>query len=247
MILDIHTHSFQGYEEDLIASAAKFGVERYVNLGDVLRHGDQQNEEQIRSINDDTLAFVRRTAPHSCGFCFLNPNLPVDFTLAEIDRCLTLPEFRGIKLEVSTPCSDNARMAPLMDALLKYDMPLMQHTWYKTTSKHAQESDPMDVALLARRWPKNTIIMAHLCGCGHRGVEDIADCPNVIVDTSGAQPEAGLVEYAVRRIGAHRLVYGSDAPGRSFAPQIAKVQEAAISDADRERIFYKNAQELLKW
>ena len=89
--------------------------------------------------------------------------------------------------------------------------------------------------------------MAHLCGCSDRGVELVADCPNVHVDTSGSQPEAGLVEYAVKRLGARRVLYGSDAPGRGFGPQLAKVLGAAISDADRERILALNARELLQW
>jgi predicted TIM-barrel fold metal-dependent hydrolase len=50
--------------------------------------------------------------------------------------------------------------------------------------------------------------MAHLCGCGYRGVEFIADFPNVYVDTSGGQAEDGFLQYAVKRIGANRLLYG---------------------------------------
>ena len=246
MIIDIHTHNFQGREELLAAEAAAHDIERFVLLGDVLRNGEQPTIEQVRQINDDTLADVRRFAPRACGFCFLNPALPEEFLRTEIRRCLSLPEFRGVKLEISVPCSD-VRMTPIMEELLAFQAPLLQHTWYKTVQKYAGESDPRDVAVLARKWPNNTIIMAHLCGCGHRGIEDIADCPNVFVDTSGAQPEASLVEYAVNRISAARLLYGSDAPCRDFGVQLAKVREANLTDEARELIFYRNAEELLKW
>ncbi|MBQ6473721.1 MAG: amidohydrolase family protein [Victivallales bacterium] len=246
MVIDIHTHNFRGRERQLAEEARLHGIERYVLLGDVLRDGAQPNEDQVRQINDDTLAEVRRASPHACGFCFLNPALPEEFLRLEIRRCLSLAEFRGVKLEISVPCSDS-RLSPIMEELLAFGAPLLQHTWYKTEQKYAGESDPRDVAALARRWPRNRIVMAHLCGCGHRGVEDIAECPNVYVDTSGAQPEAGLVEYAVRRIGARRLLYGSDAPCRDFAAQLAKVREADLREDDRERIFHLNAEELLKW
>lgn len=246
MILDIHTHNFLGQGDIVADQAAKHGVEKFVNLGDVLRFGDEPTEEQIRKINDETIEYSKKYGDKTCGFCFMSPLLPAAFQREEIERCLDMPIFKGVKLEISL-CCRNLGMEPLMEECLKYDVPLLQHTWYKTVSKYRGESDPSDVAVLAKRFPKNKIIMAHLVGCGHRGIEDIAECENVWVDTSGAQPEAGLVEYAVKRIGARRLLYGSDAPGRDFGAMIAKVQEANISDSDRELIFHTNAEELLKW
>jgi hypothetical protein len=39
----------------------------------------------------------------------------------------------------------------------------------------------------------------------------------------GFDPTAGVTEMAVREVGAARVLYGSDAGGRSFASQLAKV------------------------
>lgn len=245
MIIDIHTHDFAGYEDSVPAELKRHGVDYFVNLGDVLRFGEFPNAEEIREINSTTLKNVHRYADWCCGFCYLNPANSPESIREEMARCLTLPEFRGVKLEISLNCRD-PRMDVIMEELQKYDMPLLQHTWYKTTSKGAEESDPSDVAYLARRFPHNTIIMAHLCPCGILGVEDIAECPNVVVDTSGAQPEAGYLEYALKRIGVERIVYGSDAPCRDVGTQLAKVQEADLSDEEREMIFCQNARRLLK-
>jgi hypothetical protein len=41
---------------------------------------------------------------------------------------------------------------------------------------------------------------------------------------------AGITEMAVRELGVERVVYGSDAPGRSFASQFAMVQGANIPE-----------------
>jgi predicted TIM-barrel fold metal-dependent hydrolase len=68
-------------------------------------------------------------------------------------------------------------------------------------------------------------------------VLDVRDCPNVLVDTSGGQPVAGLVEYAVARLGADRVVFGSDWPIRDFAVQRARVEGAEVSEADRAKIL----------
>ena len=88
--------------------------------------------------------------------------------------------------------------------------------------------------------------MAHLNGVGYRGIEAVVDVPNVVVDTSGGDPESGMVEAAVRRLGAHRVVYGSDAPIRHFGVTMNKVLGADISDAAKRAILWDNASRILK-
>jgi len=51
---------------------------------------------------------------------------------------------------------------------------------------------------------------------------------------------------AVRELGAERVLYGSDAGGRSFASQLAKVYGAEIPDAARRLIFAGNLKRLLR-
>lgn len=76
------------------------------------------------------------------------------------------------------------------------------------------QTDPEHTALFARRNPDVKVIMAHLNGCGHRGVIAVKALPNVWVDTSGAYPMDGILEYAVEHLGAERVLYGSDIPIR---------------------------------
>jgi predicted TIM-barrel fold metal-dependent hydrolase len=246
MILDIHTHNFKGQADAVAASALAHGIDRFLFLGDVLRHGDQPTQEQIRQVNNETAADVRRYFDHCRGLCFLNPDNATEFVVEEANRCLDMPEFIGIKMEICTNCR-SVRMDPIMEILEEHNAILLHHCWYKTNGKYRFESDPSDIADLARRFPRVKIVMAHLCGVGIRGVEDVADCHNVCIDTSGAQPEAGLVEYAVKRIGAERIVYGSDAPCRTFGAQLAKIREADITEAQRRLIFSENARRLLGW
>ena len=246
MIIDIHTHNITNSVDTAAAAAIAAGIDRFVMLGDVLRCGESPTPEEVRAINNDTLADVRRYCDKARGFCFLNPDNPPEFLEEESARCLSLPEFAGIKLEISVNVR-SPKLDPVMRILERYDMPLMQHCWYKTVDKFAGESDPSDVAHLARRFPRVKIIMAHICGCRERGIEDIAELPNVWVDTSGGQPEAGFIEYAVRRIGARRLLYGSDAPYRDYGCQLAKVREADIPESARRLILGENAEELLAW
>ena len=49
----------------------------------------------------------------------------------------------------------------------------------------------------------------------------------------------------MRELGAERVLYGSDAPGRSFASQLAKVDGADIPDDAKRLILGENLKRLL--
>ena len=107
------------------------------------------------------------------------------------------------------------------------------------------ESTPADIASLAARYPDVPIQMAHLGGARIRGVQDIRPHENISIDTSGSQPIGGLVEYAVKELGADRVVYGSDVPGRDFSAQLGRIYGARLSASDRDKILYRNAHRLI--
>ncbi len=50
---------------------------------------------------------------------------------------------------------------------------------------------------------------------------------------------------AVRELGPERVIYGSDAGGRSFASQLAKVQGASIPAEAKKSILGENLKRML--
>ena len=69
---------------------------------------------------------------------------------------------------------------------------------------------------------------------------------NVFVDTSSSKSLLpGLIEWAVREIGADRLLFGTDTPLYFSAMQRARIDRAEISLADRKKILAENARRLL--
>ncbi len=253
LIIDIHCHDLIGPEPEdmhgrmprLLESADAFGVSRLVILGNVLRYGVRAGPDEIRTINNATIERVSVCPERLIGFCFINPVLDPGFIREEIDRCVCEHGLQGIKLEIDLNARDE-RMSTVMEKTIEHDIPLLHHAWYVTGGGQEFSSEPHDIAVLARKYPEARIIMAHLSGCGMRGVQDVAACSNVWVDTSGSQPVAGLVEYAVREIGADRILYGSDVPVRDFSVQIGRIFGADIRTSDRERILWKNAGALLR-
>ena len=68
---------------------------------------------------------------------------------------------------------------------------------------------------------------------------------NVSIGTGGFDPTAGVIEMAVRELGADRVIYGSDIGGRSFSSQLAKVLGADISERDRQSVLGHNLRRML--
>ena len=251
-VIDVHVHPMpvRGRESTpraaadyLLASADRAGVTRMVlsNLGG--SWNTSPSPAAFRAANDDGLK-VRDLAPDRfVSFCYVNPAFP-DEALAELDRCIGREGMVGVKLWVALKASD-PRVRAVAGRAVALDVPLLQHVWNKAGGNEPGESTPDDVADLARAVPHARIIMGHLNGGGLRGIEAVADLPNVSVETGGSDPESGVVDAAVRRLGTRRVIFGSDVTGRHFATQYAKVTGAGLSLQAQRRILWDNLARLL--
>ena len=199
--------------------------------------------EAVRACNDCTLALMGEDPHFWLGAMYLSPNHPVEFIREEAVRCREAGMV-AIKQSIEVNARD-ARIDPIAELAAELEIPILFHAWYKMVQKYPEESDGSDIAHLARRHPQTRIIMAHLTGVGRRGVQDVADLPNVWVDTCGGWYDSEIMEYAHRHLGAERLVYGSDYPGRDYAPQVGRIEGARLSSEDREKILWRNAERLL--
>jgi predicted TIM-barrel fold metal-dependent hydrolase len=252
MVIDIHTHTQVAgavfnpkVVEDARQAAHSAGIDKIVYLFNLLTGGRDPSEQDIMASNDLGMQLVAADPAFFIGFCYLNPANDPAFTMAEMDRCIVNGNLCGVKLWVAVHATDE-RLDPIMERAAQLGVPVLHHSWYKSTPWAYNESSPAEIADLARRHPNTTIVMAHLAGVRWRGIQDVKDCPNVLVDTSGGVQEAGLVEYAVRELGPERVVYGSDWPLRSFAVQKVRVTGSAITQEQMDLILYKNAARILK-
>lgn len=257
-IIDVHTHQPSphfGYEVPAGESARlhleqmdQFGVAVSGLLGQV-RPG--QTVEEMRESILLTREVVRQAPDRLFGMVYINPAAPEDVVRGELDRHLQTPHFRGIKLELDVNCRDS-RLDVVMEKAREYRVPVLHHSWYVNTwalgpadlEVQRNRSEPADVADLARRFPDVRIIMAHLEGSNIQGILDVADLPNVWIDTSGSQPFTGTVEFAVETIGSRRILFGSDLIVRSLESQLGRIYGSNLSDEDRENILHRNAEEL---
>lgn len=152
--------------------------------------------------------------------------------------------FVGIKLWVCQ-LADHPANDPICARAAELGLPVLQHTWVKTTGNLPTESTPAQLVTLARRHPRVNFIMAHAGGDWERGLRTVRHVTNILPDTCGNDPEAGFTELAVRLLGPERLVFGSDATGRSLASQLAKITGAAIGDEAKALILGGNLERLM--
>jgi predicted TIM-barrel fold metal-dependent hydrolase len=251
-IFDIHWHTKTRDCEDLIEYAQKLNIKKACLLGDVLKYGYNPNKEQIREINDQTMNLVVDYPSFFLGFCHLNPRNPRKFIEEEMERCILKGRLRGVKLEASTFASDK-RVFFIADICQSLNIPILLHCWNtlslgRNPVADCYQTDPEDVVILSKNFPKLKIIVAHLRGIDIRGIIEIKSYENIYVDTSGAQPICGIIEFAVKKIGSERILFGSDVyfpNGRDIPVQLMAVLSSKIKERDKENILFKNAMRIL--
>jgi len=247
-IWDLHGHlsgSGRTPEESISRSlkyADRMGIRRVVvSMG--MSHSYDPSPEDLRRQNDDVLRAIRHAPDRVFGFVYLNPKHGPE-SLKELDRCVRDGPMVGVKLWVAVHCND-PRLDPIVRRAAQLKAAIYQHTYWRTAELLSGESNPADLAELARRHPDVQLVCGHTGNDWERGIRAIRPAKNVSVDLSGCDPTAGMVEMAVRELGPERVIYGSDFPGRSFASQLAKVYSADLPDAARRLILAENLRSLL--
>ncbi len=120
------------------------------------------------------------------------------------------------------------------------------------THSGQERSLPADFVPLANAFPGVRLILGHLGFCidgdPTRQVRAIQRCRhgNLYTDTSSAKSIIPrLLEWAVREVGAERILFGSDTPLYFLANQRARVDAADLPAAAKRRILRDNAVRLL--
>ena len=250
MIWDLHCHlsGVDGRTPDeriaqLMTYADRMNVERMVFfMGFPWSHDPAPDE--FRRQNDQVLQALSHWHHRAFGFAYVNPKYPEE-SVKEIDRVVRDGPMLGIKLWVALRCNDE-RLDPIIHRAGELKALVFQHTWLKSGGNLPGESTPMELAELAARHPKVSLVCGHGGGDWEQGIRAIRGSANVSLGTGGFDPTSGFIEMAVRELGADRVLYGSDVGGRSFSTQLGKVQGADVPDAAKRMILGKNLRRLLE-
>jgi predicted TIM-barrel fold metal-dependent hydrolase len=217
------------------------GIER---LGLFLR---PTNEKEIR----DVLIHHRNRV---FGFLWMTLwNETVDSHISALNRWVRDGPMVGMKIAGGDGVCSLAVYEPIYRYAGEIKAGIYIHTWLKVGGDPVilggrdvpHESKPQDVAALAAKHPDINFICGHTGGDWELGVRAVRPHKNVYVEIGGSYPTRGMVELAVKELGAARVIYGSDVSGRSHGSQLSKVYGAPISDSDRQLIFCTNLRRIL--
>lgn len=200
---------------------------------------DSKDAKLVTSANDASLYWRDKYPDFIVPACSANPNF-LDVSLKEIERMRKegvawLGEFTGYMHDY------------------KYNIP----TFYKIVeasfnlnyivSIHASIEQ---MTLLLKDFPEVTWNLCHF----HNSHDKMADrfelgskYPNMLLDTSGSQIERmGMLELAVEKMGADRVIFGSDFPINDPGQALTRIKNAFLSDEDKRKIFRENLIRILK-
>ncbi|WP_245730549.1 amidohydrolase family protein [Micromonospora pallida] len=185
--------------------------------------------------NDAVLAACAGTDGRLVPFFFANPYRPPEVYRARA------AEFRGLEVSpaVHGVALADPRVADLVAVAAEFDHPVY------TVCLERPGAGVADLVTLGRRFPQVNFVLGH-SGIGNidlYALTLIQDEPNILLETSGGY--TCVVEAALRRLGAGRVLFGSEYPLQHPTVELAKYQALRIPPEQWRQVAWDNAHRLL--
>lgn len=206
MIVDCHVHAGKG---DLMTAPWNTEAPLHTYLKRARLAGIQRSvvfplfHSDYARANAQVAKLVARYPKRLIGFAFLHPDRDSGRIFDLVERAVKEWGFRGLKVHVA----DAKPSRPVCEAARKFRLPLIVDVLGRTTL----------IEMMAPQYPDVNFIIPHLGSFAgdwraHQQVVDqLVRFPNVFTDTSGVRHFDYIVQ-AVRRAGAHKVLFGSDGP-----------------------------------
>ncbi len=240
MIIDIHAHIWGSRIEEnkrsILTAMERYNIDRVYVSG--LR-STWSDEEEIRFLNGAVAQYIKEEPERIGGAVYINPTH--SNTLDVVKRAIEEQGFEMIKCWCCT-FADDPSVDPVMEYAEAAGVPVLFHSFKKSTVQVKNETTGVHVANIARRHPRTKILMAHFGGSAYHGIPAVRDLPNVWCDMCGTPYMGEEMNYAREFLGAERILFGTD---NAFLSNIGQVLGAGFTTEEQEMVFYKNARKLL--
>jgi uncharacterized protein len=240
-VIDAHAHIgatpyVRRTADDVLREMDAAGVDRAVvcPLG---AHLAVRNREG----NDLMAQAVARHPDRFTGFLTVNPWWG-EAALAELDRAVDELGLSGLKLHpvVQGFHVDDDLVLPVVERAVERGLPIYVHSGTPVLAL------PLAILALADRYPEGRFILGHM-----GGADFFVDIPmsfgrarNVWVETS-LTCHAGYVGDAIVRLGADRVLFGSDSPSSAMASELTKIRVLGLPDEQLRQVLGANVAGLL--
>ncbi len=244
-VLDCHGHIGPSFVHHIPGHDVSSMIKTMDRLGiDILCLSGMASIGADHHIGNDLVGEATEIFPDRVmGYACANPHDPGE-VMDELHRCFDVLKCKAVKIH------------PMFHAL-PANGPEYRPVWQFTAEKgcplltHTLGGDPTCTPTLfdglARDYPQVPILLGHagnnLAGVAE-AVEVCRNRENVFLDLNYATIYYGLVEHLVDRVGAEKLVFGSDVSWNSLSYSLGMILFAKIGDGAKEKILGLNAASL---
>lgn len=239
MIVDCHCHAGKGdgltgpWDTDAsldkyLPRAARAGIDRTVLLAAF--HSDY-------SVANQEVARIVATRPDRFyGFAFVNAERDRGRVFTMVKTAVEEYGFRGIKIHRH----DGRITREVCEVARAFSLPVL----YDVMGEVAV------VELLATEYPDVSFIIPHLSSFADDWrsqlslIDHLVRHPNIYTDTSGVR-RFDLLEQAVKRAGARKILFGTDGPWLHPAVELSKVRALNLTAADERLVLGENLLRLI--
>lgn len=222
------------------AAARRSGIGQLV-VSNLLGGGGYPTQEELHECNRFCIEEAQRSNGLLAPLVYLNPQLP-DWE-KELDG-VRAEGAVGAKLWISLKDVNGSleNSLKVLQGCAKRRFPVLIHVFERTGGNLPGEINMSELLCLAEQVPDCTIIAAHSGGNLTAAMPAIRKCPsNVFFDICGSAPNNGMLAQLLTAVSPKRVLYGSDAMGRSFDSQLLKIFDCKLTEEERELILWRNA------
>jgi predicted TIM-barrel fold metal-dependent hydrolase len=231
-----------GAADRLLATMDRCGIDRaavcaggMIDLDLMSRQVIEGGHVETDADNDAVLAGSRQSAGRLVPFYFANP-----YRSPELYRSRAA-QFRGLEISpaVHGVGLTDDRTMDLVAVAAEFDHPVY------VVCLGRPGAGAVDLAALAGKFPAVTFVLGH---CGFVGIDvyalnAVAPAENVMAETSGCYTV--VARKAVDRLGAGRVLFGTEYPAQHPSVELAKFQALDLPRASWRQVAWENAHRLL--
>ncbi len=174
------------------------------------------------------------------AFARLNPWLEKSPEM--LQQAVRQEDVKGLKLHPADECfdADDAIVHPLLELADKHRLPVIFHT--------GATARPALIGMAADRFPHVNMLLAHLGTNLYQDCIFVAKkCENVYLETSQCPFLPRIARMVVLKVGAHRVIWGSDIPYHFQEIERRKIELARLKEEELRLVMGGNVLRLLSY
>ena len=244
MIIDGHSHfcvelGIKTSKEQFIDAMDSYGISKScVSSSEAINYCAERG-------NDAVLDFMEQYPNRIIGFCVPNPHRQ---PLREVKRCIKAG-FRGIKLHPwchDCPLSSPKYLAVFEEAASQ-EIPILFHSGGTLKISDFKYAPLEKILLLAQEFSTVNWIIGHMgLDRWQEAIDMVAPFKNLYLDITMSMPHPDRVERAVQKVGAHRVIFGTDMTLLDPAVPLGLIQGSKISKEEKGLVLGGNIMRLLQ-